>query len=53
MPESNLHKLSALGQSVWIDYLSRQMLQSGKLAKMMEEDAAPSVMDAALIAAAV
>ena len=32
MPESNLHKLSALGQSVWIDYLSRQMLQSGKLA---------------------
>jgi transaldolase len=39
MPESNLHKLSALGQSVWIDYLSRQMLQSGKLAKMMEEDA--------------
>ena len=32
MPESNLHKLSALGQSVWIDYLSRQMLKSGKLA---------------------
>ena len=30
MPESNLHKLSALGQSVWIDYLSRQMLQSGR-----------------------
>ena len=23
MPDSNLHKLSALGQSVWIDYLSR------------------------------
>src|SRR5881628_637047 len=38
MPDSNLHKLSALGQSVWIDFLSRQMLQSGKLAKMMEED---------------
>jgi len=43
MPESNLHKLSALGQSVWIDYLSRQMLQSGKLAKMMEEDAVVGV----------
>ena len=38
MPESNLHKLSALGQSVWIDYLSRQMLQSGKLAQLMEQD---------------
>jgi transaldolase len=43
MPESNLHKLSALGQSVWIDYLSRQMLQSGKLARMMEEDAVVGV----------
>ena len=43
MPESNLHKLSALGQSVWIDYLSRQILQSGKLAQMMEEDAVVGV----------
>jgi transaldolase len=43
MPESNLHKLSALGQSVWIDYLSRQMLQSGKLASLMEEDAVVGV----------
>jgi transaldolase len=39
MPDSNLHKLSALGQSVWIDYLSRQLLHTGKLARMMEEDA--------------
>ncbi|HEU5277942.1 MAG TPA: transaldolase [Gaiellaceae bacterium] len=43
MPESNLHKLSALGQSVWIDFLSRQMLRSGKLARMMEEDAVVGV----------
>src|SRR5437773_1830919 len=43
MPESNLHKLSALGQSVWIDFLSRQMLQGGKLARMMEEDAVVGV----------
>src|SRR5881409_3016539 len=43
MPESNLHKLSALGQSVWIDYLSRQMLESGTLAKMMAEDAVVGV----------
>ena len=43
MPESNLHKLSALGQSVWIDFLSRQMVHGGKLAKMMEEDAVVGV----------
>jgi transaldolase len=43
MHDSNLHKLSALGQSVWIDFLSRQMLRSGKLAKMMEEDAVVGV----------
>jgi transaldolase len=43
MPDSNLHKLSALGQSVWIDFLSRQLLQSGKLEKMMGEDAVVGV----------
>jgi transaldolase len=43
MPDSNLHKLSALGQSVWIDYLSRQLLKSGKLARMMDEDAVVGV----------
>jgi transaldolase len=43
MPDSNLHKLSALGQSVWIDYLSRHLLQSGKLADLMEEDAVVGV----------
>jgi transaldolase len=39
MAKSLLHQLSELGQSVWIDFLSRQMVQSGKLAKMMDEDA--------------
>jgi len=43
VPDSNLHKLSALGQSVWIDYLSRQMLKSGKLASLMEQDAVVGV----------
>jgi transaldolase len=43
MSESRLHQLSQLGQSVWIDFLSRQMLQSGKLARMMEEDAVAGV----------
>src|SRR5690348_13565898 len=43
MSESRLHKLSELGQSVWIDFLSRQMIQSGKLAQMMEKDAVVGV----------
>ena len=41
--KSNLQKLSALGQSVWIDYLSRDLLHSGELARMMREDAVVGV----------
>src|SRR5438309_2062934 len=43
MPDSNLHKLSALGQSVWIDYLSRDLIETGELARMMDEDAVVGV----------
>ncbi len=43
MPDSNLHKLSALGQSVWIDYLSRDLLQTGELERMTREDAVVGV----------
>src|SRR5919199_4783743 len=43
MPESNLHKLSAKGVSVWIDYLSRDLLESGELERMMREDAVVGV----------
>jgi transaldolase len=43
VPDSNLHKLSALGQSVWIDNLSRQQLESGKLARLMKDDAVVGV----------
>jgi transaldolase len=39
MPDSNLQKLSALGQSVWIDYLSRDLLETGELARMMQDAA--------------
>jgi transaldolase len=39
MPDSNLHKLSALGQSVWIDYLSRDLLETGELERKMRDDA--------------
>src|SRR5438477_240131 len=41
--KSNLHKLHDLGQSVWIDYLSRDMLHEGELARMMKEDAVTGV----------
>lgn len=43
MANSRLHRLSALGQSVWIDFLSRDMLRSGELERMMREDAVVGV----------
>src|SRR6266536_1265370 len=43
MSESNLHKLSALGQSVWIDYLSRDLLETGELERKMREAAVVGV----------
>jgi transaldolase len=43
MAKTNLHTLSARGQSVWIDYLSRDMLEQGELARMMKEDAVVGV----------
>jgi transaldolase len=35
--------LSERGQSVWIDYLSRDLLEEGELARMMREDAVVGV----------
>jgi transaldolase len=43
MANSHLHQLAGLGQSVWIDSLSRGWLKSGSLAKWMEEDALTGV----------
>ena len=43
MAESRLHELSARGQSVWIDYLSRDMLEQGELKRLMDEDAVVGV----------
>jgi transaldolase len=51
---SRLHQLSALGQSVWIDYLSRDLIESGALAKAVAEEAVvgvtsnPSIFEKAL-----
>jgi len=39
MSKSRLHQLSELGQSVWIDFLSRKMLQTGELEGLMRDDA--------------
>src|ERR1700760_1843448 len=43
MAESRLDKLSARGQSVWIDYLSRDLVQDGELKRLMDEDAVVGV----------
>jgi transaldolase len=43
MAESRLHQLSKLGQSVWIDYLSRRLLRDGGLAELMRDHAVVGV----------
>jgi transaldolase len=43
MAKSNLHKLSDYGQSVWIDFLSRDLIRSGDLERRMREDAVVGV----------
>jgi transaldolase len=43
MAKTRLHELSEHGQSVWIDFLSRDLLQSGELERMMREDAVVGV----------
>ena len=43
MAKSRLHHLSELGQSVWIDFLSRDMLREGGLERMMRDDAVVGV----------
>jgi len=40
---SNLHELSELGQSVWIDSISREWLQEGFLEKLIREHAVVGV----------
>ena len=43
MAESRLHELSELGQSVWIDYLSRRLVKEGELERLMREDSVVGV----------
>jgi transaldolase len=43
MAESRLHELAARGQSIWFDTLSRDLVRTGELKRMMEEDAVTGV----------
>ena len=43
MARSRLHELSEHGVSVWVDSLSREMLETGELARLVEEDAVVGV----------
>ena len=43
MPISNLHGLTAAGVSVWSDQISKEMLDSGELARRVEADAVTGV----------
>src|SRR5712692_9255468 len=43
MSKTPLQQLADHGQSVWLDYLSRDILENGKLAEMMERDAVVGV----------
>jgi transaldolase len=43
MAKSHLHELTEHGQSVWFDTLSRELVHSGGLARMMDEDAVTGV----------
>jgi transaldolase len=43
MSKSRLHELSEHGQSVWVDSVSREWLETGELARMLAEDAVVGV----------
>ncbi|HEY7575042.1 MAG TPA: transaldolase family protein, partial [Thermoanaerobaculia bacterium] len=39
MTDNPLKRLSGLGQSVWYDYIRRDLYRSGDLAKLIRDDA--------------
>ncbi len=43
MASSRLHELAAYGVSTWVDSLSREMLETGELARLMRDDAVVGV----------
>jgi transaldolase len=43
MKENPLQRVTALGQSIWLDFLSRAMLVSGELVSLIQEDGVTGV----------
>jgi transaldolase len=43
MAESRLHQLAELGQSPWLDFLSRELITEGELKRRFEDDAITGV----------
>ncbi|MGH8924050.1 MAG: transaldolase [Acidimicrobiia bacterium] len=43
MPKSRLHGLTAAGQSIWSDQLSREMIDGGELERRISEDAVSGI----------
>jgi len=43
MAKSRLHELAARGQSIWFDTLSRDLVHTGELKRMMDDDAVTGV----------
>ena len=43
MKTNPLLELSKLGQSIWIDFISRGMIASGELQRLIEEDGVSGV----------
>ena len=54
MSENPLVKLGSFGQSIWLDYIRRKMIESGELKKYIDEDGLkgvtsnPSIFDKAI-----
>ena len=54
MGENPLLKLQSFGQSIWMDYIRRQLITSGELQRLIEEDGLlgvtsnPSIFDKAI-----
>ena len=38
MKENPLLKLTSLGQAIWLDFISRQIIDSGELQRLIDED---------------
>src|SRR5829696_3741325 len=43
MAKSRLHQLAERGQSVWVDFLSRELVHGGELRRLIDEDAVTGI----------